>query len=275
MMVRIVVLLENTTASPDLKCRHGLSLYVETPRHKLLFDMGPDDLFLKNAEALGIDIADVDTAVLSHGHVDHGGGLRYFLEKNKKAKICLRPQAAEKHYVRVLGLPFYAGIDRALLSGDRFVFTDAAYKMDDEITLFSDVSGPFPLPGSDGNLYAKRNGKMIPDDFGHEQNLLITAGDRRLLLCGCAHAGIVNIVRRAKALAGEAPTDVIGGFHLYEPVKKRYESDAYIDRVAAALAEEDAAYYTCHCTGGKTLEIMKPRLGARLTYLRTGAELRL
>lgn len=186
MMVRIVVLLENTTASPDLKCRHGLSLYVETPRHKLLFDMGPDDLFLKNAEALGVDIADVDTAVLSHGHVDHGGGLRCFLEKNKKAKICLRPQAAEKHYVRVLGIPFYAGIDRALLSEDRFVFTDAAYKMDDEITLFSDVSGPFPLPGSDGNLYAKRNGKMFPDDFGHEQDLLITAGDRRLLLCGCA-----------------------------------------------------------------------------------------
>ena len=82
-MVKIIVLLENTKDSPDLKCRHGLSLYAETEAHKILFDMGPDELFLKNAGALGVDIADVDIAVISHGHIDHCGGLKYFLEKNK------------------------------------------------------------------------------------------------------------------------------------------------------------------------------------------------
>ena len=118
MMVKIVVLLENTTESSKLKCKHGLSLYAETEKHKILFDMGPNELFLKNAEALGVNIADIDIAVISHGHVDHCGGLKYFLEKNRKAKIYIRPQALEAHCVKVLGIPFYAGIDRALLSAD-------------------------------------------------------------------------------------------------------------------------------------------------------------
>ena len=272
-MVKIVVLLENTTRSSKLKSRHGLSLYAETQTHKILFDMGPNALFLKNAEALGVDIADVDLAVISHGHVDHCGGLKYFLEKNKNAKIYIRPQAFEAHYVKVLGIPFYAGIDRALLPADRFVFTDDIHVIDDEITLFSNVAEKFPLPESDGNLFVKRNGRKVPDDFCHEQNLIITSGGSRILICGCAHAGIVNIARRAKAIAGNDPRAVIGGMHLYEPAKKRYENDGYIDSVAAALAELKSSYYTCHCTGEKAYEKMKVRMGARLTYLRTGAEL--
>lgn len=137
MMVKIIVLLENTTESSKLKCKHGLSLYAETENHKILFDMGPDALFLKNAEALGVNIADIDVAVISHGHVDHCGGLKYFLKKNQKAKIYLRPQALEEHYVKVIGIPFYAGMDRTLLSADRFVFADDTHVIDDEITLFS------------------------------------------------------------------------------------------------------------------------------------------
>ena len=274
-MVKIIVLLENTTESSKLKCKHGLSLYAETEKHKILFDMGPNDFFLRNAEALGVDIADIDIAVISHGHVDHCGGLKYFLEKNQKAKIYIRPQALEAHYVKVLGIPFYAGIDRALLSADRFVFVDDIQVIDNEITLFSNVSGQFPLPRSDGNLFVKRNGRLVPDDFCHEQNLMITSGDNRVLICGCAHAGIVNIARRAKTLAGNDPKAVIGGMHLYEPTKKRYESDSYMDRVAAALAEIKSSYYTCHCTGEKAYEKMKARLGARLTYLRTGSALRI
>ena len=274
-MVRIVALLENTTESSKLKCKHGLSLYIETPKHKILFDVGPNALFLKNARALGVDVADIDIAVISHGHVDHCGGLRYFLEKNKKAKIYIRRQATEKHYVKVLGIPFYAGIDSALVSADRFVFTDDVQVVDDEITLFSGVAGQFPLPESDSNLFVKRDGRMIADDFCHEQNLVVASGDSRILFCGCAHAGIVNIVRRAETLIGSAPTAVVGGMHLYEPTKKRYESNEYIAEISAALEEIESSYYTCHCTGEKACEKMKTRLGERLNYLRTGSEIRI
>ena len=136
-MLKIVGLVENTTESPNLKYKHGLSLYIETERHRILFDMGPNDLFLENARKLGVDIASIDIAIISHGHVDHCGGLKSFLKGNSTARIYIRPQALERHYVKVLGIPFYAGIDKTLVSGGRFVFTEDLCVVDDEITLLS------------------------------------------------------------------------------------------------------------------------------------------
>ena len=85
-MLKIVGLVENTTESPNLKYKHGLSLYIETERHRILFDMGLNDLFLENARKLGVDIASIDIAVISHGHVDHCGGLKSFLKRNSTAR---------------------------------------------------------------------------------------------------------------------------------------------------------------------------------------------
>lgn len=274
-MIKIIGLVENTTEKNELKSKHGLSLYIETERKKILFDVGPNDLFLKNAEKLGVNIEDIDTVVISHGHVDHCGGLKYFLAKNKKAKIYIRPQAMEKHYVKVLGVPFYAGIDRKSTEKDRFVFTEDRFRLDDELMLFSNVRVKFPLPKSDGNLFVKKGGKIVPDDFCHEQNLVIKSGNKSILVCGCAHAGIVNIVDCAKEISGEYPTAVVGGFHLYEQTKKRYESEEYIDEIALASDKVGATFYACHCTGEKAVERMKIRLGDRLTYIRTGSEIRL
>ena len=91
--MKIVTLLENTARRPGLAAARGLSLYVETDRRKVLFDMGPDASFLDNARALGIDLAAVDAAVLSHGHSDHGGGLAAFCAVNRGASIYLRREA--------------------------------------------------------------------------------------------------------------------------------------------------------------------------------------
>lgn len=272
-MIKVIVLLENTSSAPNMKYKHGLSLYIETDNHKILFDMGPNDFFLKNADTLGVNIADIDTAVISHGHIDHCGGLKYFLQRNTKAKIFIRPQAIEKHYVKVLGIPFYAGIDNTLISEDRFIFTGDHCIIDDEITLFSNVEKHFPLPKSDSNLFVKQNGKLTPDNFIHEQNLIVSSNNKKVLLCGCAHSGIANIVNGAKNIINDSPTAVIGGFHLYEPAARRYESDKYITDVAAVLADNESSYYTCHCTGMQACEKMKNNLGARLSYIGTGTEI--
>lgn len=90
--MNITALVENQSRS-GLKAVHGLSLYIETAHHKILFDLGPDETLFENARALGIDLRAVDTVVLSHGHGDHGGALAAFLRLNRDARVYVQRSA--------------------------------------------------------------------------------------------------------------------------------------------------------------------------------------
>ena len=79
--MRLTVLTENTTCNAALAPEHGISFYIETDRHRILFDMGQGDLFAQHAENMNIPLNGVDIAILSHGHYDHGGGLARFLRE--------------------------------------------------------------------------------------------------------------------------------------------------------------------------------------------------
>ena len=85
--MKITALVENTRISKQYKSKHGLSLYIQTKNHNILFDMGPNNLFMDNALICGLDITEVDIVILSHGHIDHGGGINNLLEYNKKATV--------------------------------------------------------------------------------------------------------------------------------------------------------------------------------------------
>lgn len=88
----IKTLVENTAVSTEYLKRNGLSFYIETKQHKILFDLGPDESFLLNAKKLQVDISDIDTVIISHGHSDHGGALRTFLAHEQPRGV-LCPQA--------------------------------------------------------------------------------------------------------------------------------------------------------------------------------------
>lgn len=273
MLVRAVV--ENKTSSKDYKAKHGLCLYIEVAGHRILFDVGPDRLFLENAERMNIDISEIDTVIISHGHLDHGGGLRAFLENNSKAGIYIRKSGFEPHYIKVLGLPFYCGLDEKLIDCGRFVFTDEVSVIDDGLTLFSDVAGNMCLSKSNRSLYARNGKDLIADNFSHEQSLIISENGKSVLISGCSHSGIANIQQKAESIQGKRMDVVIGGFHLYNPPTGKYEKGELIDELGKKLADTGSRYYTCHCTGDKAYLRLKSVLGDRVDYLSTGKELKL
>lgn len=270
----IKVLAENTAASQTFECEHGLSLYVETKKHRLLFDTGASGLFARNAVKLGVDLAAVDVAVLSHGHYDHGGGLKTFLDQNSRAKLYVHERAFEPHYAnRVDGSHAYIGLEPGLLPDERFVFCGEQVRIDEELELFSAVREQVPVPSGNAELSRKNGDAFLPDDFVHEQNLLIRQNGRMLLIAGCAHRGIVNIVTQVQTDSGRFPDVVIGGFHLHSRGSGHNEAPEAVDAVARELIKTGAQYYTCHCTGQEAYLQLKAVMGNQIGYLSAGSRL--
>lgn len=270
--MKIITLLENDTCRTDLTAARGLSLYVETARHKVLFDMGPDANFLDNARTLGVDLSAVDTAVLSHGHSDHGGGLEAFCRINSQAKIYLRPDALQPYYAVLPGKePQFIGLETPNdFIQKRFAFTDAVLRLDGELTLFSDVEDYQSLRAVAPKLRRKTAEGFRPDGFAHEQHLLAEEDGKAVLLAGCGHLGIVNTLRAAVKHLGRMPDAVFGGFHLFELEPGAPEAERLIALTAEELSQGDTVYYTGHCTGDWAYERLRETLGDRLRPMHCG-----
>ncbi|MCB2299264.1 MBL fold metallo-hydrolase [Clostridium tagluense] len=270
--MKVITLFENRTISKEYKCKHGLSLYIETANHKILFDTGTDQSFAYNASKLGVNLEDIDIAVISHGHYDHGGGLETFLKLNSKAKIYMGKGAFDNHLVKLLGIiKFNIGLKKELISNNRLVFVDGMTIIDDEITLFGDVKGNKLQPkGNDRLLKECINKSIEKDDFEHEINLLITEDNKNSLFCGCAHKGIINIIKRTKDFIDRDLNTVIGGFHLMRMNIENQDSKAFLNNLSADLISSSVhKYYTCHCTGEKAYSYLSKTMN-NLNELKTG-----
>ncbi len=254
MHMKITVLTENTSHC-GLPAEHGISFYIETGAHKLLFDTGQSALFAANAAALGVDLRAVDTAVLSHGHYDHGGGLKTFLALNDHAPVYLSQYAFEPHW---RGAEKNIGLEDSLRTSDRLRFCGEETAIVDGLTLYAKNGAEKAVDLGSFGLMMKRGGALVPDDFRHEHYLLIEENGRRVLISGCSHKGILNIVRWF------APDVLVGGFHF-----SKLPLDGRLESYARQLAGYDTDYYTCHCTGVEQYRYMKQFM-PNLHYLSTG-----
>jgi len=254
--MKVVTLMENTACREGLCFEHGLSLYIETENHKILFDAGQSAAFADNAEKLGVDLREVDFAVLSHGHYDHSGGLRKFLEINKTAPVYVSCHAFEPHY----SANGYIGMDPTLAENKQIRYVAETTVLAEGITLHRLETAPMDTAG----LEMEENGVRKPDDFRHEQYLLLEERGKRILISGCSHKGILNIVEAFR------PDILIGGFHFM-----KIEEEEKLEEAAKKLLEYDTTYYTGHCTGQKQYDYLKTIMGERLHYIAAGTVLEL
>ena len=252
--MKITALIENTTKE-DLQTEHGLSLYIETEKHTVLFDSGQGTLFAENAEKLGKDLSKVDMMILSHGHYDHGGGLATFLKVNDHAPVIVSSEAFGDYYN---AKDKYIGLNKELKDEKRLVFVDVDEQIDEELYVYAGSIREKVEYMTPSGLKMKKWDAMLPDFFDHEIYLMINEKGKHVLISGCSHKGILNIVEWFR------PDVLIGGFHF-----SSLPLDDTLKGYAEKLNGYNTTYYTCHCTGTEQYEFMKNSMD-RLYYLSEG-----
>lgn len=298
--MEITTLVENSCHDRRLQEEFGLSLLIKSGESKILFDMGASSLFADNAEVMGIDLGEVDCAVLSHAHYDHGGGLETFLRCNRTAEIFLGRESDGLYFGNIgarlpLALhPFLyplvaksewfsrpIGLNREVLAGsaERLVYVDGCREIRKNFFLLTDIAKDYDIPEGNRYLLVKKDGHLQPDTFVHELIMVVREADGLVLFTGCGHGGILNMLKTVGShFSGERIKAVVGGFHLsLQPGRPRCSGTrADIEHIADELAATGAdRVVTGHCTGDDACAILKEKLGEKLICFATGSVCRL
>lgn len=269
--MKVITLLENSKVSDAFICKHGLSLYIETKALKILFDTGSDDSFAINAKQLGVKLEDVDLLVISHGHYDHGGGLETFLKVNKKAKIYIGPNAFAPHYIKLFKLfKHNIGIKKEVFDSERFITVTKPLSILGGVLIFGNVAGNRLIPEGNKRILKMAGKKLVRDTFEHEINLAIEEDEKLILICGCSHNGILNIIDEVKKITQKRLSTVIGGLHLMDIHAVGPNNQGFLDELSVSLEDEDVSnYYTCHCTGATAYDYLSQKV-THMSAIKTG-----
>lgn len=273
--MKITTLVENTTENDRLLSAHGLSLYIETGDKKILFDIGPSNLYLKNAKKLGINIATIDILVISHGHNDHGTGLQKFLKKNKKAKVYVSKYIFDEHVKLVDKKHEFIGIKKPTNGEDRITYIEQDTVISEDITIYTDV--PFKKQIiSDNALMVYKNNCYLEDRFDHEIYLSIQEDENHVLFSGCSHKGIENIIDTLESNNTIEFTQVFGGYHFSHYDSFDFLQTDYLIALGNKFNNRDATtFYSCHCTGDDAYQELKQHMHENLQRIRTGSTVKI
>jgi 7,8-dihydropterin-6-yl-methyl-4-(beta-D-ribofuranosyl)aminobenzene 5'-phosphate synthase len=263
--VRLSVLVDDTVASDKYLSEHGVSILIELPNgHRWLMDTGTTDIFLLNAQRMGISLDELTGIAISHGHDDHTGGLAFYPRLKGSPPVYGHPYIWAKQYeikkgepVRICGIPYMARRYAAPV----FKPLNNTVRLDEDLYFFTDIPRE---PGS----YAPIGGKYFNEDgtgpcpIMDDATLVVKTPRGLVAIFGCGHAGYINIL---KAIRKEFPNDkllsVVGGLHLKGANEKvMAEAVAYTDSIKA----EGFTFYGGHCTGGKTIQTFREKYGDKV-----------
>lgn len=264
MEARITILTDNT-GLPGFKSEHGFSVLLETGEHSLLFDTGESSIFLDNARRAGRDITSVDTVMISHNHYDHASGVSgLFGLLHQPRLITGSGFFAEKYSIEDAQSIFKGGsVRRDRFEQERWSIITVMPE-DSPFSVYSEGGGVYAVTGFSRNypwetidhrfMVKSASGSLKSDQFAEEIVLVIPAAEGLVVIVGCSHPGIMNMLERIRQLFDQPIHAVIGGTHLHDA------ADGRIERTADYLAElglQQAAL--SHCTGEHAREVFAER----------------
>jgi len=280
MKARITVLSENSVIKPG-GCigEHGFSALVEKGDEKVLFDTGQGYALVHNARVLGIDLASIKKVVLSHGHNDHTGGLAEFLKVGGNRDVYAHPGIFSARYREVpdgspnppqltIGMPF----TRAYLEGlgADFQLSQEPMEVAKGITTTGVVPRTTSFETGDTTLMVgHEDGSCSPDPFADDLSLIVEGETGMVVLLGCAHSGLVNILNHVRKLRPDKPVKaVVGGTHL------GLSSEEQMTETVAAMAEMGLEKVgASHCTGLTGSARLREALGDSFFFAGVGSVL--
>lgn len=264
MKYKITTLVENCVYGRQLRAEHGLSLYIETPEHKILFDTGASDLFIHNANVLNIDLKQVDYLILSHGHSDHTGGLQHFMTLNETAKIACKKEILYPKFKdnRENGIK-----EAELPERSRFLYINNTTELVPGLFIFPHIEIVDPEDTHFDRFYTRKAESKIPDTFEDELAIALITNNSFSVISACSHRGITNMIRTIQnRFPTLSPDLILGGFHIHNAETEKFNVIAHY--LAANPPERMG---TCHCTGVDKYALFHQQFNDRVFYNYTGS----
>jgi 7,8-dihydropterin-6-yl-methyl-4-(beta-D-ribofuranosyl)aminobenzene 5'-phosphate synthase len=258
-MNSVTILVDNNKSQHRfLSCEHGFSLYLKYNDLTILFDFGASDVLINNAQLLNIDLSTVDYLVSSHSHYDHIDGLRDAASLLKGKELFVGANFDLKKYGKIEGndkIIEYLGanFDKHFLDKHNISKTKVAekFKISDNIYVVSN----FKTPNDSSSFHRfviEKSDKLEFDYFTDEVCMVIEREIDLVLIVGCSHPGILNIIEKVNSLFDKKISIVIGGTHLSK------ENDEKIQSISSSLIKVGIKdYYFCHCSGKKITDKLK------------------
>ena len=277
MKMKITIICENTVGRRVGLGEHGFSALIETDQGNYLFDTGSGRSVVKNSLELNKDLRTVKRIFLSHGHFDHSGGLPEVLKVKGEVDVHAHPdifldrihliRENEKETRKFIGLPYKKKYLESL--GADFIFNTGFTEVQKGIFLTGEIPRKTLFEKPDPTLFSEIEGKSVQDRFSDDQSLILETGKGLILILGCAHSGLINIIHHVIHKTGrERFYAIVGGTHLDFLTPNQLEETIEvlkkmeIERIGAA-----------HCTGMRAAFRLSQEFGDRFFYGHVGSGL--